>query len=46
MWSMDFWREFLDEMARDRYDVLSLWNLHPFPSLVRVPEYPTWRSTT
>jgi hypothetical protein len=20
--------------------VLSLWNLHPFPSIVRVPEYP------
>jgi hypothetical protein len=40
MWSMDFWHEFLDEMARDRFDVLSLWNLHPFPSLVRVPEYP------
>ncbi len=40
MWSMDFWREFLDEMARDRYNVLSLWNLHPFPSMVKVPEYP------
>jgi hypothetical protein len=40
MWSMDFWHEFLDEMARDRYDTLSLWNLHPFPSLVKVPEYP------
>jgi hypothetical protein len=40
MWSMGFWREFLDEMARDRYDTLSLWNLHPFPSLVKVPEYP------
>jgi hypothetical protein len=40
MWSMDFWREFLDEMARDRYDLLSLWNLHPFPSLVKVPDYP------
>ncbi|MBL8232131.1 MAG: hypothetical protein JNL98_26785 [Bryobacterales bacterium] len=40
MWSMDFWREFLDNMARNRYNVLSLWNLHPFPSLVRVPEYP------
>ncbi|MBI4874112.1 MAG: carbohydrate-binding family 6 protein [Acidobacteria bacterium] len=40
MWSFDFWREFLDEMARHRYNVLSLWNLHPFPSLVRVPEYP------
>jgi hypothetical protein len=27
-------------MARHRYNVLSLWNLHPFPSLVKVPEYP------
>ncbi|MCX7013814.1 MAG: hypothetical protein NTW86_14895 [Candidatus Sumerlaeota bacterium] len=40
MWSMAFWRELLDEMARDRYNVLSLWNLHPFPSMVKVPEYP------
>jgi len=40
MWSMDFWREFLQEMARDRYNVLTLWNLHPFPSLVKVPEFP------
>lgn len=40
MWSMDFWHEFFDEMARHRYNVLSLWNLHPFPSLVKVPEYP------
>ena len=40
MWSMDFWHEFLDEMARHRYNVLTLWNLHPFPSIVKVPEYP------
>jgi hypothetical protein len=40
MWSLDFWREFLDNMARHRFNVLSLWNLHPFPSLVKVPEYP------
>ena len=40
MWSFDFWRAFLDELARHRYNVLSLWNLHPFPSLVKVPEYP------
>lgn len=40
MWSLDFWREFLDEMARDRFNVLTLWNLHPFPSMVKVPEYP------
>jgi hypothetical protein len=40
MWSFDFWRALLDEMARHRYNVLSLWNLHPFPSLVKVPEFP------
>jgi hypothetical protein len=40
MWSLDFWHEFLDEMARQRFNVLSLWNLHPFPSLVKVPDYP------
>ena len=40
MWSLDFWHEMLDEMARQRYNVLSLWNLHPFPSIVSVPEYP------
>lgn len=40
MWSFNFWREFLDEMARHRYNTLSLWNLHPFPSMVKVPEFP------
>lgn len=40
MWSESFWEEFLDQMARHRFNTLSLWNLHPFPSLVRVPEYP------
>ena len=40
VWSTAFWHEFLDEMARHRYNVLTLWNLHPFPSIVRVPEFP------
>jgi hypothetical protein len=40
MWSFDFWREFLDEMARHRFNVLTLWSLHPFPSMVKVPEFP------
>ena len=40
VWSKTFWYEFLDEMARHRYNVLTLWNLHPFPSIVRVPEFP------
>lgn len=40
MWSPDFWKPFIDELARARYNMISLWNLHPFPSMVRVPEYP------
>jgi hypothetical protein len=40
MWEREFWTALLDAMARHRYNVLSLWSLHPFPSLVKVPEFP------
>jgi hypothetical protein len=40
MWSMEFWHTMLDEMARHRFNEISLWNLHPFPSILKVPEYP------
>jgi len=40
MWSFEFWRDYIDHLARYRYNFISLWSLHPFPSLVRVPEYP------
>ena len=40
MWSMEFWKEYIDQLARFRYNFISLWNLHPFPSLVSVPDYP------
>ncbi|NBO19341.1 MAG: hypothetical protein EBV03_08980, partial [Proteobacteria bacterium] len=40
VWQREFWIEYLDAMARDRYNVLSLWSLHPFPSMVKVPEFP------
>jgi hypothetical protein len=40
MWDREFWRSYLDDLARHRYNVLSLWSLHPFPSLVKVPEFP------
>ncbi|HKI87853.1 MAG TPA: hypothetical protein VKA38_02425, partial [Draconibacterium sp.] len=39
MWSFDFWKEYIDNMARYRYNFISLWSLHPFPSLVKVPGY-------
>jgi hypothetical protein len=50
VWDFEFWRGYLDALARDRYNFVSLWNLHPFPSMVKVPEYPdvalndVWRS--
>ena len=40
MWSMDFWKEQLDAMARNRYNCYTLWNLHPFPSMVKLKDYP------
>jgi hypothetical protein len=40
MWNFVFWKEFLDDMARYRYNTLTLWNPHPFPSIVKLPDYP------
>lgn len=51
MWDMDFWKQEFDNMARARMNVFTLWNLNPFPSMVKVPEYPdialddVWRTT-
>jgi len=39
MWSLAFWKECIDNLAKHRYNFVSLWSLHPFPSMVRVPEY-------
>ncbi len=40
VWEKDFWMTYLDEMANHRYNVLTLWSLHPFPSMVKIPEFP------
>jgi hypothetical protein len=40
MWNFEFWTEYIDNLARYRYNTISIWNLHPFPSMVKVPEYP------
>ena len=37
---IEFWRGFLDEMARNRFNKLSLWALHPFPYMVKLDKYP------
>ncbi|TWU31201.1 hypothetical protein [Novipirellula artificiosorum] len=40
MWEWEFWHEFLNSMVRNRYNVLTLWTTHPYPGLVKLPEYP------
>lgn len=40
MWNMDFWIEFLDDLARNRYNMLTLWSKHPFPALCKLEDYP------
>ncbi|MCK9599343.1 MAG: hypothetical protein M0R06_09900 [Sphaerochaeta sp.] len=34
IWDFSFWEEYLDTMAENKYNLLSLWSLSPFPSLV------------
>ena len=36
---LEFWIDFLDELARNRYNCLSLWSLHPFHLMVSSPEF-------
>ncbi|GAB5559808.1 MAG: hypothetical protein SynsKO_14550 [Synoicihabitans sp.] len=40
MWNLAFWTEFFDQMARDRYNMISFWNPHPFPSMVKSEAFP------
>ncbi len=36
----NFWESFLNMMAENRFNKLTLWNLHPFNYLVRTEKYP------
>ena len=40
VWDLLFWRTLIDQQARNRYNVLSVWVHHPFPALVKLPDYP------
>ncbi len=37
---LKFWELFLDMMAENRLNVLSLWNKHPFPYMIRATNFP------
>ena len=40
IWDLQFWKAYLDDLARYRYNVLSLWSTHPYPSIIKLKEYP------
>ncbi|TYA78657.1 hypothetical protein [Seonamhaeicola marinus] len=40
VWDWNFWKSHLDHMAINRYNVLTLWNPHPFPSMIKQEEFP------
>lgn len=38
--SFDFWRDYLEMLAKNRYNFLSLWSEHPFHLMVKLNKYP------
>jgi Putative Ig domain len=39
VWNINFWKDWIDQQARNRYNVLTVWNHNPFPALVSVPGF-------
>ena len=37
---LDYWESFLDMMAENRFNALTLWNLHPFPYMIKAKNFP------
>ncbi len=37
---MEFWRGYLDMMTENRFNVLTLWSMHPFPYMIRPTNFP------
>lgn len=35
-----YWKAFLDMMVENRFNSLSLWNLHPYPYLIKTKNFP------
>jgi hypothetical protein len=37
---LNFWKKFLDMMANNRFNTLTLWNLHPFHYMIKPTNFP------
>jgi hypothetical protein len=40
IWDIKYWEEWFDQMARYRFNAISMWSLHPFTSMIKLEEYP------
>lgn len=40
IWELDFWRQLIDEMVRSRLNLITIHSINPFPSIVKIPEFP------
>jgi hypothetical protein len=45
-WDPQYWDDFLDLLARSRFNVLSLWSAHPYPQMLRLTKYPEVQDLT
>jgi hypothetical protein len=43
---INFWKEFLDMMAENRFNALTLWSQHPYSYMVKLEKYPEACSLT
>lgn len=37
---LNYWKAFLDMMVENRFNALTLWNLHPYPFMIRPKNFP------
>ena len=40
IWELDFWHQLIDEMVRSRLNIITIHSINPFPSIVKIPEFP------
>ncbi|MFC1760545.1 hypothetical protein ACFL6U_00515 [Planctomycetota bacterium] len=40
IWELDFWKEYFDTLARHRFNVMTYWNRHQFPAMIKLEDYP------
>lgn len=38
--SLEYWESFLDMMSENRFNILSLWNLHPYTFMIKPKNFP------